>query len=564
MKNGSLLTITIALLFIFNNSLIAQFEKTWNGDGDGSSWNDDDNWVEDAAPVAGDDVLIISGADVTLNSIVTIKSLQLGNGGTGVAKLTINATKKLTTTGSGTGSDGVHLKTGTSGNESNLVVKGELDISGCAKDGIDIEEYTSLTVESGGKVTISSPGSDGMEVSDDFSNNGTIIITSPSGKGIVVKSAAAGATIENKGSGTIEVSGVSGAGNHALLLPSGTAMTNDGILNLSGTGDNIFNGSGDLTNNGTLKGNGTIDANDFIAAAGSTISPGTSPGTLTFDQTSETDFSNGITIVIEINGTTPGTTYDQIVIPGNGVDISGATLSLSGSYTPMSGDVFTIFSSPNGVTGNFAGIPNNGLVQLNGQNLMVQYTATGITFTWDSALPIELIDFNAEAMEDEVKLSWTTASEINNDYFTIERSTDGREFEEIAMVFGNGNSTELSRYTYMDNNPARGINYYRLKQTDFDGKFTYSELKTVMFETVETVKIYPTLVNDVIVIETGHDLDSDLTVIVRDLTGREYESYLIPSKSNKIELSLNDLVPGSYFVTIYNNNSITTQRIIKL
>src|SRR5690606_16141183 len=88
-------------------------------------------------------------------------------------------------------------------------------------------------------------------------------------------------------------------------------------------------------------------------------------------------------------------------------------------------------------------------------------------------LPVQLLDFNARAEDSEVHLTWTTLTEINNDYFTIERSADGKDWEELVAVPGSGNTNTVRRYSWDDRKPLLGRSYYRLKQTDFDGTFTY-------------------------------------------------------------------------------------------
>ena len=111
----------------------------------------------------------------------------------------------------------------------------------------------------------------------------------------------------------------------------------------------------------------------------------------------------------------------------------------------------------------------------------------------DSPLPIELLSFNATLKNSEVELKWSTASETNNDYFTIERATDVEHFEPILTHDGKGTSKELNHYSVVDSSPLYGRSYYRLKQTDFDGKFTYSELKTIDYDGPEfaTLTAYP-------------------------------------------------------------------------
>lgn len=93
------------------------------------------------------------------------------------------------------------------------------------------------------------------------------------------------------------------------------------------------------------------------------------------------------------------------------------------------------------------------------------------TVCFGAALPIELISFDGYNDEDVNKLSWVTATEINNDYFSIERSTDGMFWESIAIVEGNGNSNTPIMYQYEDDSHQDTVNYYRLKQVDFNGDY---------------------------------------------------------------------------------------------
>lgn len=94
-------------------------------------------------------------------------------------------------------------------------------------------------------------------------------------------------------------------------------------------------------------------------------------------------------------------------------------------------------------------------------------------------LPVELLDFNAVVQNSTVKLSWITASETNNDFFELERSSDGITFQSIGRVKGAGNSTDVRNYSWIDTAPLKNISYYRLKQTDFDGTSNYSAIKMV-------------------------------------------------------------------------------------
>jgi hypothetical protein len=98
-----------------------------------------------------------------------------------------------------------------------------------------------------------------------------------------------------------------------------------------------------------------------------------------------------------------------------------------------------------------------------------------VSVTASSPLPISLVKFEAEKLAEKVKLTWVTATEINNEKFIIERASDGQDFTSIAEIKGAGNSKELNEYTFVDANPLKGTMYYRLTQVDFDGTSTSFE-----------------------------------------------------------------------------------------
>jgi hypothetical protein len=108
-----------------------------------------------------------------------------------------------------------------------------------------------------------------------------------------------------------------------------------------------------------------------------------------------------------------------------------------------------------------------------------------------SFLPIELISFEATKLETEVLLTWITATEINNDYFLVQRSLDGNDFETIDRVEGAGNSNVELHYQSIDQNYSIGFNYYRLVQFDFDGHSSLSNIEVVNFDGENTLKVYP-------------------------------------------------------------------------
>jgi hypothetical protein len=109
-----------------------------------------------------------------------------------------------------------------------------------------------------------------------------------------------------------------------------------------------------------------------------------------------------------------------------------------------------------------------------------------------TVLPIVLLEFNAIKNNENVDLNWSTLSEVNNDFFTVVKTRDGINFEEIGKINSNGNSSSIKNYELIDRKPYQGISYYQLIQQDLDGAQTYSELKTVVFENTMTEdKIFP-------------------------------------------------------------------------
>ncbi len=136
----------------------------------------------------------------------------------------------------------------------------------------------------------------------------------------------------------------------------------------------------------------------------------------------------------------------------------------------------------NGLTIESGSIVVGGISTLHIPMNSTRYVTIGSS-TFGTTLPVELLSFQAEADEqgNVTNVMWSTASENNNDFFTIERSGDGTSWKEVLMVPGAGNSQHDIHYYETDRNPLMGLSYYRLKQTDFDGQFKYSHMVSVLF-----------------------------------------------------------------------------------
>lgn len=173
-------------------------------------------------------------------------------------------------------------------------------------------------------------------------------------------------------------------------------------------------------------------------------------------------------------------------------------------------------------------------------------------------LPIELLDFSARLNEDHVVLQWLTASEIDNDYFTIEKSVDGMVYEEVTKVAGAGTSMSTQNYQALDEEPYTGVSYYRLKQTDMNGEFEYSAVETVTYLKPSVSRVYPNPVTDRqlhidMVGSEGQQLElilySQLGVMAFTTTIVQDEGFT----SRVIDLPAS-ISPGVYFMTLGNGN----------
>lgn len=108
-----------------------------------------------------------------------------------------------------------------------------------------------------------------------------------------------------------------------------------------------------------------------------------------------------------------------------------------------------------------------------------------------SALPVRLVDFDVFPQDGNVLLTWSTISEFNNDFFSIERSKNALEWEHVLNIDGTGNTTSEQVYEALDTSPYTGLSYYRLKQTDFDGTFSYSKILSVRNDIDDSSLVFP-------------------------------------------------------------------------
>ena len=170
-------------------------------------------------------------------------------------------------------------------------------------------------------------------------------------------------------------------------------------------------------------------------------------------------------------------------------------------------------------------------------------------------LPITLLYFKGQHESPVNFLEWETAMEIDNDFFIIERANDAVSFSEIGRVDGAGNSTSILHYSLIDRSPIMGINYYRLKQVDFNGQFSYSQIISIEvnpFELYSEIEIGPNPFGDFVKINLISERDEKVEFEVHNVLGQKvYSGNLKVSKgSNHFHLDMFYLAAGSYTLSL--------------
>lgn len=254
-------------------------------------------------------------------------------------------------------------------------------------------------------------------------------------------------------------------------------------------------------------------------------------------------------IYIYVNGMLTFTTGNKLTLPVGSV----VTVNVGGVINPGNGG-----GSSNLITIGTTDVWNAGSGSLPG------YVVLSV-----APLPIELIAFNARAKNGQVELNWETASETNNDYFTIQRTTDGIDFQSVGQeIDGAGNSTSVLSYKGTDRNPNRGSSYYRLKQTDFNGMSSYSAMVNVKIDENDFYwDLYGNLSDGsklILVMTAGKGKECKLDIfdnrglrvyskiIIINFSGKHTDEHLLPFT----------LGAGTYVVSLSTDNDLSSRKMV--
>ena len=180
-------------------------------------------------------------------------------------------------------------------------------------------------------------------------------------------------------------------------------------------------------------------------------------------------------------------------------------------------------------------------------------------------LPVELIAFSGYNDGKVNRLQWKTATETNNDYFTLERSKDGNAFEPFHTISGAGNASSQKNYEAVDNTPYKGTTYYRLKQTDIDGSVEYSRVISIIRNDDFIRQIYPVPAKNNITFMVDKTTSGNINVQITDLQGREliHKEIIMESGVQQYTLNVNELASGMYFFTAQSDDNLYEVKFLK-
>ncbi len=188
-----------------------------------------------------------------------------------------------------------------------------------------------------------------------------------------------------------------------------------------------------------------------------------------------------------------------------------------------------------------------------------------------STLPTEIALFTATLNNTgtTVQVYWVTESELNCDFFTIQRSANGIDYSQLTEIAGAGTSNTQLNYTYNDMHPLTGISYYRLKYTDIGGEYHYGAIQSVNNEftpPANNINVYPIPASNCVYVDVNAYSLSTSQIVVVSITGKISKSITVDLKEgkNKIKIDINDLPNGIYFVNLQDpSGNKISQKMIK-
>jgi hypothetical protein len=281
------------------------------------------------------------------------------------------------------------------------------------------------------------------------------------------------------------------------------------------------------------------------------------------------------------------TTFCNFATEAYSITVGGSTSTTGYAWTVPAGATITNGQGTNtilvtfGIAGGNVSVAVSNACQTINVSLAVSPTSCifyeggsndgfSVTLAFNIPLPIQLVSFEAGVEGNFVQLLWATASELNNNFFTIDRSSDGQHFESIGKVDGAGTTSLRRNYSFLDKNPYQGRSYYQLRQTDFDGHNSYSWIVAVNIHSdlFGLVSLYPNPVggNQVVVIKYLASQEGPLSLSLVDITGKLLFQGIktVLAGENEFLLTLPFESSGVYILTFQGPDKSESIRILRL
>jgi len=351
-----------------------------------------------------------------------------------------------------------------------------------------------------------------------------------------------------------------------LTLTDGNLVTATGVLLTLGTVASASGGSKDSFIDGPMAKTGstafTFDVGDagIYAPVGITALVGSSTFTAEYFRATPTDPNDFVGSIDHISGVE----YWDVA--------GGVSASVILSWRASS----SVTNLPSLTVAHYAGSTwqDRGNASTTGNAAAGTITSNSVTtfspFTLASTLggafnplPVELLSFTAQKKSKGVLLEWETATEVNNAFFQVERSLNGKEFDVISKVEGVGNSDITQSYQLLDENPGSGINYYRLKQVDFDGAFEYHPIVSVDKGPIKeaSLQLFPNPSIDKVTVILPSEVEGEADLVIYNALGQLVKTTTIDlvKGNNNTELDIRDLAKGRYTMVVNYGGQRLTQ-----
>jgi hypothetical protein len=332
----------------------------------------------------------------------------------------------------------------------------------------------------------------------------------------------------------------------------GAGEGNNNLATDGGTGGGIIIISADEVVTGTCGGISISANGENISFAGNDGGGGGGAGGSIVFQVNSWNVSASCLLTVEANGGDGGGVNNGGTHGGGGGGGQGVIFY---SIAESSGNTTTNTNNGIGGCSNNSNPCNSQAGSGSGSN------GAGIIDLVTGPLPVELINFSGEMINREAHLFWSTASESNNDYFDVQHSVDGQNWQNFVKIQGAGNSSIAKNYKAIHLDPILGINYYRLKQTDFNGTYTYSETISLNYDENEMI-VYPNPANNEVFIRKKSI--SEYEINIYNIFGQLVQVELQSSNNYTIIANLSKLNAGVYFIELKKNGSSERVKLLHM